>query len=181
MDDKKNKVGRPPEEGLISDKITTSIFLNSPFPSESELADYIEFNLPKICDTLFLDKYKSHERESYISHWRVPSIKRKTGNRSRVDFKVEGNNGNYLIECKNPKSVAREINRSIAQMLDYVIAAEEYGVKIKEYWILTTRYHETMGKIINRFDLPINVCVLNKENQAIFRHKTGVKRDNGSI
>ena len=152
------------EELITGDQVISLFNKAEYFRSEKHLQDFVEENMALVCRDLFADELLRYDRESYME------FKRFGANKSRVDFLVEGRKGNYLVECKKPKNTQRELNRCLTQILDYIIIAERNCIEIKESWLITSKYHNTLHQIILRFKLPINVCVINNEKQAIFRY-----------
>ncbi len=149
--------------GKVTSGKIEDIFNEKTFNTEKEMCNYIEENIEIFCkDTLEIN-YISHERESYLARGRKFS-----GNKPHVDFLIKSNNEDYVIvECKNPRYVYRENIGALSQILDYIRIAENNGYKIKEAWICTSRIKRELCEVIDRFKLPINICVLNKKNNAI--------------
>ncbi|WP_035290243.1 hypothetical protein [Clostridium sp. KNHs214] len=149
--------------GKITIDLKDNIFNNSnDFPKEKDLQNYLDINMKSfVSDILNLD-YKNHERESFIIN------KRFGGNKPRIDFLINlKNNECVLIECKNPKNKHREIISALGQILDYILLAEKAGKKIKDTYLVTSKINQTALDIIDRFKLPIKVCLINKENLMI--------------
>lgn len=133
------------------------------FKTEKELCDYIELNIKAFCEDIGIH-YQNHARETYIT-----KIKRFGANKPKIDFLVKDKQGKKtLIEVKNPKNLQREINRSIAQMLDYYIIAEENGHEIDKAYIVTTKCNPSFIKIVQRFNLPIGLILISKSKLAVW-------------
>lgn len=141
------------------------------FKNEKEFCDFLERNIENVCKDVFNDEYISHERESFIHP--VRRISSKGCSKTRIDFLITCKKGNYLVECKNPSNSQRELNRCLSQVLDYIVVCENFNVAYKSAWILSTKYHNSVHQIIQRFDLPINLCIMNKTQSAILECKNG--------
>ena len=142
------------------------LFNNSKnFANEKSFCDYIELNIPDFTKELGYN-YISHKREYPITAYA------KFGARpARIDFSIEVEPNVYIfVECKTPKQVYTELNKGISQILSYHIKAEECKIKVKDFWLVTTMLDLDTIKIIQKFKLPINICVLDKANLAIWRH-----------
>jgi hypothetical protein len=165
----KNKGGRPKYKDIPLCE-AENVFNNKyDFDNEKKLCNFIEKNIKIFAKEILNISDFSYERESYISLFNKPAIKQKTGNKSRVDFKIIEKSGIHLIECKNPKNTQRELNRSISQILDYIITAESFNKKVLSSWLVTSKIHYSLTKIIERFNLRINILLLNKKELAIWR------------
>lgn len=152
---------------MAKEKLTINlkynIFNNSnDFPKEKNLQDYLDINMNSFINDILGLEYKNHERESFI-------INRSFGcNKPRVDFLVNLKTDEcVLIECKNPRNIHREITSAIGQILDYILLAEKVGKKIKCTYLVTSKINQTVLDMINRFKLPIKVCLISKENLFI--------------
>lgn len=140
-------------------------FKSKEFNKEKDMCDYIEDNIDIFCEEVLNTKYISHQRESYLDK----AVKLQP-NKPHVDFFIETENKEYIIvECKNPINVYRENVLAIGQILDYIRVAENNGFKIKEAWICTSRIKEGICETINKFNLPIKVCLLNKKYNAVLK------------
>jgi len=134
------------------------------FKDEKHLCNYIEDNMESFCSEVGID-YKSHTRESYIVR-----LKMFGKNKARIDFLIEEKDkGIVLLEIKQPRNTYREINSAISQMLDYYLTAEEAGYKINKAIILTTKINDTFTKIVNRFNLPIELVLFSKGCMAVWQ------------
>lgn len=173
----KNRLENWGLSGEILDGIEAKDFFaqNSDFSTEKDFCDYLELNMDNVCKDIFKSPLIKYERESYIDVKRGNFGLR--GSQTRVDFFITCENGCYLIEAKKPGNLQREMNRSLAQILDYILVCEDCGVKLKGAWIFTTRIHESIVRLIARFKLPIHVCILNKQEHAVlyFARKKGKK------
>lgn len=150
-------------ENKITIDLKDNIFNNSnDFPKEKNLQNYLDINMKSFINDILGLKYQNHKRESFIVN------KSFGGNKPRIDFLVNlKNNECVLIECKNPKNKYREIVSAIGQILDYILLAEKAGKKIKDTYLVTSKINQTVLDIINRFKLPIKVCLINKEKLMI--------------
>jgi hypothetical protein len=137
-------------------------FKKSDFTSEKELTDFLKLNMNTLIKELGYEKALEVEEESFI----IPA-KRFGANKPRVDFKVKVSEKLYiLIECKNPKHVYREMLNSIAQMMGYIAIAENCGLKVDKYWVVTTRFDPECARIIKRFNLPIGIAIVSNNKIA---------------
>lgn len=158
------------DDELTFNNVTDQFNNQNNFKTEKDVCDYIEDNIKLFINNNLGLNYLEHERESYI-------IPRGFGkNTSRIDFVVTTTNKEkVLIEVKNPKNIQRELNRSVAQVLDYYLLAERRGFKVNSAWLVITKINQSMIDIIVRFKLPINICVFSKGQTAIWRYdKEGV-------
>ena len=134
------------------------------FKNEKELCNYIENNIDNFCNELGID-YKSHTRECRMRKFRAFGA-----SMPRIDFLINENDGGIiLLEVKNPSQTQSEITRCVAQMLDYYITAEECGHKINKAIILTTKVNDNFMKIINRFNLPVELVLFSKGCLAVWQ------------
>ena len=151
----------------INDLEAENIFKDKDdFSKEVDMCNYLEDNIKLFCKDVLGVEYISHKRESYLDK----NNRRLSPNKPHVDFLIETSNKEYIIvECKNPISVYREDMLSIGQVLDYIRIAENNGYKIKQAYICTSRFKKEMCELIKRFNLPIGVCLLNKNYNAIWK------------
>ena len=130
----------------------------SDFKSEKELCDFIEDNVQLFCLQILNREYSKHTREFYLTYFKAFGA-----NKPRVDFFIKTKeHENFIIEVKNPKNTYGELINSVSQVLSYLIIAEENKVVIHRAMIVCSRYDVRLIKIIKKFKLPIDVCVLQK-------------------
>lgn len=164
---KSGKVGQPRKYKTINVngiKIQ-SIFNKKTYKTEKELKDYIENNIDICIKDLENEEVLLYKREYNFS--KIFNDKQK----SRVDFYVKTKtNKGIIIECKNPTNIYPELVTSISQLLAYNINAQKKGFVINSLWIITTVYDNIIFEIIDKYNLPINICAINKNKIAIWKH-----------
>lgn len=137
------------------------------FKNEKEMCNYIADNIDKFCKDVLNVEYEECLREWYFT---PVGARRLSGNKPHIDIAVKCKDGEYvLIECKNPRHDYKENINAIGQLLDYIRIAEDNGYKIKDSWICTSKHKIGLTYTIKKFNLPINICVLNKNNNAVWK------------
>jgi hypothetical protein len=160
----KHAGGRPSKYDDIKNIFTE---YNS-FESEKEMSDYIELNIKEFCSEVFDDIYISHKREySFGNTKRHGAVSRKGTPNIRVDFLISCINGNYLVECKNPKQVHTELTRGIGQLLMYETMLYEKEISARCV-IVSTQCSDMVIKIIKAHKLQFDFVVFNKECSAVY-------------
>lgn len=146
--------------GLVANANT---YLGANFKSEKELCDFIDDHAEDFAKDILNIEYKSHKREFYLGQ-RI-NVSLGFGNMPHIDFMFEGNSGKViLVECKNPSNVYAELSNAIGQILSYYCTAKENGIEVDRMCIVTGRYNDKIRKVINQFNLPIEVYVMSKQN-----------------
>lgn len=130
------------------------------FLTEREMCELIHSQPEIFAKTVLEINYTGHEREYAISHNR--SLKGKW--KARVDFRFSGPNGDIYVECKLPKHIYSESNQAVSQILAYSCLADMFNRKVDRLVLVTTRYNAILGRVIKKFNLPIEVYILSKSH-----------------
>lgn len=155
-----HKINRWENYGLVPD---ANVYLLDRFKTEKELCDFIDYHAKHFAEDVLNIEYKSHKREFYLGQ-RI-NVSLGFGNMPHIDFMFEDNNGKViLVECKNPSNIYAELSNAIGQILSYYCTAKENGIGVDRMCIVTGRYNDKIRKVINQFNLPIEVYVMSKQN-----------------
>lgn len=151
-------------EGSQTYKEVEDMFNNlDEFKTENDLCEFIANSSKDFCKDVLEIEPTEFKREAHLRYHRF-------GPRpERVDFVFYENDGLHIVEVKKPRNTYSEINRAISQIMDYICLAEDNGKKVKSAWLVTTKIHQTVIRVIQRFNLPINVCVISKERVSIYK------------
>ena len=143
--------GRPrkyePENGDVIVFSDMEKLKYSGFDKEKTLCDYIERHIENFCRDILEDKYISYQTEvqKKSQEYFMPR-------EPRVDFVIQCEKKQYLIEIKNPKNISENRN-ALGQILCYSALFEEE--KPYQLIIITTKFDHLTAKTIKNFDLPI--------------------------
>jgi hypothetical protein len=137
-----------------------AIVNKSDFKNESDFCVFLEKNIKNICRDIFNDEYVSHVREFQIGS----NSRRFRTKAQSLDFFVSTKTKNIAIECKVQKKL--DINKSsscLSQLLGY-------GTRhhFDELYIFADKIHPLAQQIIEKYNLPIRIVVLNKTYYGIF-------------
>lgn len=168
------KVGRPlkyetPESlsdidtGLTPWELCPKVQLNKGveygrFSTESDFCDFIEDHAEMFCIDLLEDEMIQYSREWDLNAYRMFGARPK-----RVDFMFKTRNSEcILVECKNPHHAYTELRNAVAQLMSYYVTAKGNGVTVDRMVIVSTKHHETVVKMIEEFNLPIEYYLLKR-------------------
>lgn len=133
--------------------------MNSSFyKKESDLIDSVVKDIEYLTEHILSDKYISHKREFDLSsQWGNSNRNRKSA--KRIDLLIRGKKQYYLLEFKNPKYPAENLN-GIGQLLCY---SSLFLDPKKELILLTTKYdHYTFG-VLKSFAIPIRYFYIDEQ------------------
>lgn len=154
--------GRPAKyKNWVIQKADYSNFTNNDFKSEKDLRNFIIWNIDNVCKDIYNDKVKDYKVDFSIQR----QLKRSPRGR-RIDLIIFGENNNYLIELKNPKS-GTENRAAIGQILDYGREFMNYKLSI-----ITTKFDIDTAETIKYYNLPIRYIYTNKKQCAEFMGKS---------
>lgn len=129
------------------------------FSQEEELCDYIDAHPRLFSLDILEEEYQSHERE-----WDLNQYRRFGPRCTRVDFMFSTDVSEcVLVECKNPVNIYSEIRNAIAQLMAYRVVTMENDITPDRCLLVTSKYHPVVGKMIDSYELPIEVFVLGKD------------------
>lgn len=128
-------------------------YIKSHFDNEKQMCDFIELNIHEFCINVFDTQLITYKREYRI----------RNGTRvgARIDFFLETNKGNFIVECKNTKSF-NDLMGSIGQCLGYDCLAKNSEIEARVV-LVTSEYHGIIDVIVKQNKLPIDVYIFNKE------------------
>jgi len=128
---------------------------------EAQLVDYIERNITLFTKDVLREEYQYHVRE-----WSMREQRMFGGNQPRIDLMIMTKSGKRMgVECKLPKQSFSELSRAVSQVLAYSVIAEDNGLPFHKLLIVTTQYDTIVHKIIQKYELPIGVVVMDKKER----------------
>lgn len=130
------------------------------FQKESDLCDFLEFNLEEFCVEIYGSRPISYEREYSVSG----APKRRKHSR-RIDFFVRLEDHRIVgLECKQPRYIS-ELSNCIGQCLTYIMMSQQ-AEKIQSVCIVSSVIDHVLPSVLEEFDLPIDFVVINKSKLA---------------
>lgn len=60
-------------------------------------------------------------------------------------------------------TIVNELSGTISQVLNYFVIAEENGIKLDEIAIFSSKFDETLVRVIKRFNLPIRIFIITRK------------------
>ena len=69
-----------------------------------------------------------------------------------------------IIECKNVTNTFSELSGSVSQLLSYAVIAEDNNIKIDRMCLVVNKFDDRLRKIIEKFNLPIELFIFSKTN-----------------
>jgi hypothetical protein len=133
----------------------------SEFKSEKQYQDFIENNILLFCKDVL-------ELGNYVSHKTNKSIQKNIfgGSIERADFIIKGTLKTAIVELKYPKNDFSELRNSISQCMHYIVVAENNHIEYDKICIVSPVLDKRMFDIIKRFNLPIELYYLTRNNHS---------------
>src|SRR5690625_5045644 len=142
-------------------------FYRQEFKSEKDFSAYFELNIDLFVDEYLDGDYVSHRKEFELINFNKRKGRGRSGGSKRVDYYIKTTKGHHFIELKHT-TFESEINTAIGQLLNYSTLASVAGIQIKRLFLLTTKFSLDSALTIKRFNLPITVFLINKDQHLIF-------------
>lgn len=134
-------------------------YISDDFKTEKEMCNYIQSHSEEFAKDILGIEIIGCEREYYLGQ----RIRR--GNRPHVDFMFRSKENDIIIvECKNVNNIFSELSGAISQLLSYYIIAEDNRINIKRMCLVVNKFDDRLRKVIEKFNLPIELFVFSKTN-----------------